>query len=261
MSPVPTRFRRPSASYMIRDTRSPVLLASWNATGSRPTCSWTRTRMSAMSRWAAFETSCTRAKEPSPWTAVAPTTAPTRGSSSSTWRRPITSSMRYLVEAGRTRPATRLTAMSRRARARRPRRGFMRAQMSGSRARRRSGFRPRADCFDSRVTTRAAPLTAAFYRGPSRKPAQAACLRARRAAFGALRRSASPAARRFSIMRPMSSILPQRRQATTGRSSRCRNFLPQRHPTRRAMKWRVGRWCRILITPVRYARRIPADQR
>ena len=80
----------------------------------------------------------------------------------------MTSSIRYLVEAGRTSPATRLTAMSRKARASSPRRGFMRAQTSGSSARSRSGFRPRADCLDSLVTTRVAPLTAAFYRGAGR---------------------------------------------------------------------------------------------
>ena len=37
MRPVPTRFRNASTSFMIRDTRSPVLFASWNAIGSRPT--------------------------------------------------------------------------------------------------------------------------------------------------------------------------------------------------------------------------------
>ena len=165
MRPVPTRFRNPSTSFMTRDTRSPDLFASWNAIGRRPTCSCTRMRMSAISCCAALETSCTSAKEPRPWTTVAATTAPTRGSSSSTWRRPMTSSIRYLVEAGRTRPATRLTAMSTKATARRPRRGFMRAQTSGKSARRRSGFRPRADCLDSLVATRAAPLTFAFYLG------------------------------------------------------------------------------------------------
>ena len=157
-SPVPTRFRKPSTSYMTRDTRSPVLFASWNAIGSRPTCSWTLIRMSAMSFCAAFETSWTRANELSPCTTVAPTTAPTSGRRSATLRPPITSSTRYLVEAGSTRPETRLTAMSRKATARSPRRGLTSAQTSGSRAFRRSGFRPRADCFDSRVTTRAAPL-------------------------------------------------------------------------------------------------------
>ncbi len=165
MRPVPTRFRKPSTSFMIRETRSPVLFASWKASGRRPTCSCTLIRISAMSFCAALETSCTRAKALRPCTTVAATTAPTSGSSRSTRRPPMTSSMRYLVEAGRTRPATRLTAMSTRARASRPRRGFMRAQTSGSKARRRSGLRPRADCLDSRVTTRAAPLTAAFYRG------------------------------------------------------------------------------------------------
>ena len=88
MRPVPTRFRRPSTSLMIRETRSPVLFASWYATGRRPTCCCTRTRMSAMSCCAAFETSWARAKELSPCTTVAATTAPTRGSSSSTWRPP-----------------------------------------------------------------------------------------------------------------------------------------------------------------------------
>ncbi len=165
MRPVPTRFRKPSTSFMIRDTRSPVLFASWNAIGSRPTCSCTRIRMSAISCCAAFETSCTSAKEPRPCTTVAATTAPTRGSSRSIWRRPMTSSIRYLVEAGRTSPATRLTAMSRKARASSPRRGFMRAHTSGSSARSRSGLRARDDCRDSLVTTRVAPLTAAFYRG------------------------------------------------------------------------------------------------
>ncbi len=169
------------------------------------------------------------------------------------------------MEAGRTSPATRLAAISRKARPSSPRRGFTSAQTSGSRARSRSGLLPRADCFESRVATRATPLTAAFYRGgrgPPRTdpgPAQAARIRARRAAFGALRRSASRAARSFSMIRPKSSSLPHCRHATTGRSSRCRNFFPQRHSTRRAMKWRVARWCRIFITPRGYARRIPGD--
>ena len=77
--PVPTRFRKPSTSFMIRDTRSPVLFASWNAIGRRPTCSWTRIRMSAISCCAAFETSCTSAKEPRPCTTVAATTAADQG--------------------------------------------------------------------------------------------------------------------------------------------------------------------------------------
>ena len=130
-SPVPTRFRNPSTSFMTRETRSPVLFWSSKATGRRPTCSCTRTRISAMSFCAAFDTSWTSANELRPCSAVAPTTAPTRGRSRSSWRRPMTSSIRYLVEAGRTSPATRLIAMSTKASASSRRRGFMRAQTSG----------------------------------------------------------------------------------------------------------------------------------
>ena len=155
---------------MIRDTRSPVLFASWKATGSRPTCSCTLIRMSAISFCAAFDMSCTSANELSAWTTVAATTAPTSGTSSSVREWPMTSSIRNLVEPGSTSPATRLTAISRNARASSRRRGRTSAHTSGRSARRRSGLRPRADCFDSRVATLAAPLTAAFYRGPAGTP-------------------------------------------------------------------------------------------
>src|SRR5581483_3669080 len=68
----------------------------------------------------------------------AATTAKTKGVSMEVWRLPITSSTRYLVEAGSTRPALRLTTIRTKPKASRPRRDPMSSRMSGSNVRSRS---------------------------------------------------------------------------------------------------------------------------
>src|SRR5262249_57477392 len=54
-----------------------------------------------------------------------------RGARRRTWRWRTTLSTKYLVEAGSTRPETRLTAIKPKPRISRPRRGFISAQTSG----------------------------------------------------------------------------------------------------------------------------------
>jgi hypothetical protein len=51
--PVPTRFRIPSASFMIREMSTPLWVLSKYATGSRSTCACTRLRISVIARCAA----------------------------------------------------------------------------------------------------------------------------------------------------------------------------------------------------------------
>jgi hypothetical protein len=58
-SPVPTRFRMPSASVMMREISAPVLVPSKYDTGSRRTCRWSAMRMSVMARCAAMLTTAT----------------------------------------------------------------------------------------------------------------------------------------------------------------------------------------------------------
>src|SRR5688572_23790974 len=73
-----------------------------------------------------------------PWMRVAATTAPTNGASRSARRCPITSSIRNLVDAGRTRPQMRLIVMSTSPAASSPRRGPTSSLSSGHNARSRS---------------------------------------------------------------------------------------------------------------------------
>jgi hypothetical protein len=95
-------------------------------------CACTLMRNSVIIRCDDFESSCVRLYEVSPWISVAPTTAPTRGSSRPALCFPITPSNRYLSEPGATRPARRLISISKRPRARIPPRGLMSAHTSGS---------------------------------------------------------------------------------------------------------------------------------
>src|SRR5262245_54611742 len=101
-------------------------------------CTCTRRRISAISRCASFDRSCVRANELTACRMVAATTAPSSGPSRSVRCLPITSSIRYFVDAGSTRPATRLTAISTRPSAIIFRRGPTSAFRSGYRSRRRS---------------------------------------------------------------------------------------------------------------------------
>ena len=218
-------------------------------------------RISVISCWAAFERSCTSAYELSPCTRVAASTPRPGEPADRPGRAPITSSMRYLVEPGRTSPATRLTAMRTKPGGQERHRGV------GRGPRRRAGGPAVAPASRTarRVGTagwRHVRLASLMHStaGPGRARGRAEAqprVRARRAAWGIRRRSASRAARSFPMMRARSSTRPQRRQATMRRSSRCRNFRPHWQRTRRATKCRVCRWRTIFITPLPYAKRIP----
>jgi hypothetical protein len=83
MMPVPTRFRIPSASVMIREIRTPERVPSKKRIGRRVTRSCTRRRMSMIAPCAATLTTCAIAKVDAACTTVAPATAATSGTSSS----------------------------------------------------------------------------------------------------------------------------------------------------------------------------------
>ncbi len=73
--PVPTRFRIPSASVMMREMRIPVFVESKYETGRRRMWRCTSTRMSVMARCAAMLTTCESANEVIAWMIVATPTA------------------------------------------------------------------------------------------------------------------------------------------------------------------------------------------
>src|ERR1700733_10177811 len=93
-------------------------------------------RRSAIRRWAAFESSCVRENEVIAWMVVASRTAPTIQGSFSACFLTRTLSTRNLVDAGRTRPETRLMTISTNPNARSHLRGLIRAQISGTTLRR-----------------------------------------------------------------------------------------------------------------------------
>ena len=221
-------------------------------------------RISAMSRCAALESSWVSAKEVSALHQGGrhhrPAPAAAAGRSA---RCPMTSSTRNFVEAGQHQAGHAVDGHEHEAD------GSRRAAADAPAPRRPAGAPaaartsvPGRDSREVPVATRAAPLTSAFYRaeadgGPARPRGARCCVRA---GFGALRRSLPPSAdprRGRSAARR-----PQRTQATADRSSRCRNLRPQRHPIRRATKWRVARWRRILIAPAvrkSHTRRCPLN--
>ena len=121
-SPVPTRFRMPSASLMMRESSWPACVASKKRTGSRATCSSTRRRMSVIARCAATPRTWESAKDVTAWTNVAAPATSASGTSRSARPCPATSSMRYFEEAGSTSPASRFTSIKERPRPMRPRR-------------------------------------------------------------------------------------------------------------------------------------------
>src|SRR5215467_5424969 len=92
-------------------------------------CTWRRS--SVIMRCADFERTCVSVKDVRPWIIVAPRTMSTIGVSRRVSCLPIKSSRKYFAEAGRTRPATRLTAIKPKPRISRPLRGFISAQTSG----------------------------------------------------------------------------------------------------------------------------------
>jgi hypothetical protein len=91
--------------------------------GRRLTWAWTLARSSPMRPCAAFDSDWVKTNEVVPWIVVAIITTPISGSSRSVLRFAITPSTRNFVEAGRARPATRLTAISTRLIDNRPRWG------------------------------------------------------------------------------------------------------------------------------------------
>jgi hypothetical protein len=96
---------------MMRETSSPDLVSSKLRTGSRMTCCCTWERSRAMSRCASTLSSRVRRKEVTACTETATATAPSRTQRSRGSPPVITSSTRYLVEAGSTNPLSRLTRM------------------------------------------------------------------------------------------------------------------------------------------------------
>src|SRR6516162_6582680 len=92
---------------------------------------WMRLRMSVIILCADLESSCVRVNEVRPCSRVAPMTARTMGSRNCVWRLVMTLSTRYLVEAGRTKPQTRLTAIKPRPTSSTPLRGLSSSQISG----------------------------------------------------------------------------------------------------------------------------------
>ena len=109
--PVPTRFRIPSASVMMREMSCPVLAESKYETGRRSTWCSTSMRMFVIARWAVMLTTCDRLKDVIAWMIVAAPASRAMGSRSWVWRPPSTSSMTYLVLNGRTIEATRLISI------------------------------------------------------------------------------------------------------------------------------------------------------
>jgi hypothetical protein len=75
ISPVPTMFRIPSASDMIREIRIPDFVESKYETGRRSTCSSTRFLISVIARCAATPRICESAKDMPACTSVAPIAA------------------------------------------------------------------------------------------------------------------------------------------------------------------------------------------
>src|ERR1700676_839890 len=92
-------------------------------------CTWRRS--SVIIFCADFESSCVKVKEVRPCTMVAARMPTTIGVNRCSCFFPTTLSTKDLVDNGRPRPATRLTAMSRKPSASKPRRGLISAQTSG----------------------------------------------------------------------------------------------------------------------------------
>ena len=93
-SPVPTKFRTPSASVMMREMRIPVLVESKYAMGKRNTKACMDFRMSVMARWAATPRICDSPNEAIAWTIAATPTAAAITPSRSARFCPTTWSMR-----------------------------------------------------------------------------------------------------------------------------------------------------------------------
>jgi hypothetical protein len=93
-----------------------------------------------MSRWAALESSCVREKDVIAWIVVASRTTPTIKGNFPACRLTKTLSTRNLVDAGRTRPETRLMTIKTKPNASSHLRGLISVQISGSTLRRGGRF-------------------------------------------------------------------------------------------------------------------------
>ena len=111
-SPVPTRFRMPSASVMMREIRMPLFVESKYRIGRRITCASTSLRISVMARCAATPSTWELVNAVSASTVVARPAASASFGSRSQLPLLITSSIRYFVVVGSTRPDSRLISIS-----------------------------------------------------------------------------------------------------------------------------------------------------
>ncbi len=102
----------PSASVMMREIRTPLLVESKKRTGSRITCDSTSRRISVMARCAVTPRICESVNDVTAWTSDAPAAASASGTSSPVWCFPITLSIRYFEVVGRTSPASRFTSIT-----------------------------------------------------------------------------------------------------------------------------------------------------
>ncbi len=108
----------------------PDLVESKYAMGSRRMCCSTRIRISVIARCAATPRICERANDVDAWISIAAIAAIARSGSSSCFPFPMTSSIRYFDDAGRTSPARRLTSISASPTESRPRRAQTRSRAS-----------------------------------------------------------------------------------------------------------------------------------
>src|ERR1700737_4020387 len=104
-------------------------------------CDCTFWRISEINRWAALEINCVLANEVMPWMIVAARTARTSGASRPSCFLPITLSIRYFVEAGKTKLQILPITISAKPIASRRRRGRSISRMSGQSSRNRSDDR------------------------------------------------------------------------------------------------------------------------
>src|SRR5690554_2434945 len=110
--PVPTRLRTPSTSVITRETSSPVLALSKKRIGNRIIWAWTCAHNLDIKFWASTLRICVNANEVTDWITTASTTARISHFSNSKSLEGITSSTRYLLAPGKTKPANRLITIS-----------------------------------------------------------------------------------------------------------------------------------------------------
>ena len=209
-SPVPTRLRMPSASFITREISTPVWVVSKNRTGSRMMCASMRRRMSVMAFWAATPRICESPKDEIACTSVAPAAIHASLLKRSMRPLPTTSSIRNLESEGSTNPAPVLMSINTSPIASRQRRAMMSSRASSQAADQRIFFflgssgigeaRPRVEAEPLKNTrlarggsspVRAGPafaLRAAARQAPRPKPTSAAGSAAPRRSKSASRR-------------------------------------------------------------------------